>query len=64
MSDIQLYKIIVRCERRDGPPRPTAHHVTGRLKKDNNSKVPTMQCIIHITHSHNAALIILVSIVL
>ena len=28
-----LYKIIVRCEQRDGPPRPSAHHVTGRLKK-------------------------------
>ena len=32
-STIQLYKIIVRCEQRDGPPRPSAHHVTGRLKK-------------------------------
>ena len=33
-SNIQLYKIIVRCEQRDGPPRPSAHHVTGRLKKN------------------------------
>ena len=35
MSNIQLYRIIVRCEQRDGPPRPSAHHVTGRLKKKN-----------------------------
>ena len=34
MSTIQLYIIIVRCEQRDGPPRPSAHHVTGRLKKE------------------------------
>ena len=33
MSNIQLCKIIVRCEQRDGPPRPSAHHVTGRLKE-------------------------------
>ena len=33
MSNIQLYIIIVRCEQRDGPLRPSAHHVTGRLKK-------------------------------
>ena len=33
MSNIQLYIIIVRCEQRDSPPRPSAHHVTGRLKK-------------------------------
>ena len=33
MSNIQLYKIIVRCEQRDGPPQPSAHHGTGRLKK-------------------------------
>ena len=32
MSNKQLYIIIVRCEQRDGPPRPSAHHVTGRLK--------------------------------
>ena len=32
-SNIQLYKIIVRCEQRDGPPRPSAYHVTGRFKK-------------------------------
>ena len=32
-SNIQLYTIIVRCEQRDGPPRPSALHVTGRLKK-------------------------------
>ena len=30
-STIQLYKIIVRFEQRDGPPRPSAHH--GKLKK-------------------------------
>ena len=30
-SNKQLYEIIVRCEQRDGPPRPSAHHVTGRL---------------------------------
>ena len=35
-SNIQLYKIIVRCEQRDGPPRPSAHHVTGRLKNNKN----------------------------
>ena len=33
MSNIQLYIIIVRCEQRDDPPRPSAHHVTGKLKK-------------------------------
>ena len=42
MSNIQLYKIIVRCEQRDGPPRPSAHHVTSKLKnkttKKNNKK--------------------------
>ena len=35
MSNTQLsklYKSIVRCEQRDGPPRPSAHHVTGRFK--------------------------------
>ena len=37
-STIQPYKIIVRCEQRDGPPRPSAHHVTGRLKKKKNKK--------------------------
>ena len=36
MSTIQLYIIIVRCEQRDGPPRPSAHHVTGRLKNNDN----------------------------
>ena len=36
MSNIQLYKIFARCEQRDGPPRPSAHHVTGRLKKINS----------------------------
>ena len=33
-----LYKIIVRCEQRDGPPRPSAHHVTGRLKNKHLGK--------------------------
>ena len=37
-STIQPYKIIVRCEQRDGPPRPSAHHVTGRLKKKKKKK--------------------------
>ena len=37
-STIQQYKIIVRCEQRDGPPRPSAHHVTGRLKKKKKKK--------------------------
>ena len=32
MSNKQLYIIIVRCEQRDGPPRPSAHHVMGKLK--------------------------------
>ena len=35
MSNILLYKIIVRCEPRDGPPRPSAHHITRRLNKKN-----------------------------
>ena len=33
ISNIQLYIIIVRCEQRDCPPRPSAHHVTERFKK-------------------------------
>ena len=36
MSNILLYKIIVRSEPRDGPPRPSAHHGTGRLNKKMN----------------------------
>ena len=36
-STIQLYKIIVKCEQWDGPPRPSAHHITGRLKKNLHS---------------------------
>ena len=40
MSNIQLYMIIVRCEqRRDGPPRPSAHHGLRGDKK--NKKKPT-----------------------
>ena len=38
MSNIQLYIIIVRCEQRDGPPRISAHYVTGRLKKKKKNK--------------------------
>ena len=38
MSNIQLFKIIVRCEQRDGPPRPSAHHVTARLKNKTTTK--------------------------
>ena len=34
MSNTQLYKIIVSCEQRDGPPRPSEHHVTERLKRN------------------------------
>ena len=33
MSNTKLYKIIVKCEQREGPPQPSAHHVTGRIKK-------------------------------
>ena len=29
---LELYKIIVRCEQRDGPHQPSAHHVTGSSK--------------------------------
>ena len=29
---LKLYKYIIGCEQRDGPPRSSAHHVTGRLK--------------------------------
>ena len=43
-STIQPYKIIVRCEQRDGPPRPSAHHVTGRLKKKKKIKI-LLTCI-------------------
>ena len=35
MSSIQLYKIIVRCEQRDDPCRPSTHHVMGSLKNNN-----------------------------
>ena len=28
---LKLYNLIVRREQRDGPPRPSADHVTGRL---------------------------------
>ena len=38
MSNTQLfklYKIIVRCEQRSGPPRPSVHHVTENYKKNN-----------------------------
>ena len=30
---LELYKIIIRCDQRDGSPLPTTHHVSGRLKK-------------------------------
>ena len=42
-STIQPYKIIVRCEQRDGPPRPSAHHVTGRLKKKKKKKITSTE---------------------
>ena len=48
MSNIQLYIIIVRCEQRDGPPRPSAHHVTGRLiKKKKKKKKKMMLMLLH-----------------